>query len=81
MDKNALWAGRPDAWGGGSPGDGQEYSVDAFVSSVEVVPLDEPNDMMYPSITDQPDGCTKPYNQRWQVCHNWEEMTVPAPAH
>ena len=42
--KNAIWNGRPNDWGGGVPGDGQMYSKTTKISEVRITPFDEPND-------------------------------------
>ena len=77
--KNAVWNGRPDDWGGGSAGDGQEYNMTTFISSVRITPFDEPNDIMEVSTTDQPDGCEPSYQSKYpNACHTkWEKQDIP----
>ena len=54
------WNGYPNNWGGGHPGDGKIYSQTALVSEVKITPFNDPNDIMYMSIDDQPTGCEPP---------------------
>lgn len=51
------WNGNSNSWGGGSPGDGKEYSQTVLLSSVRITPFNDPNDVMVPDPTDLPDGC------------------------
>ena len=66
-------AGRADDWNGGFAGDNKTANVTTYVSEVRITPFNEPRDLMYPSIQDQPDGCTpnylSPYKSSPGVCH------------
>ena len=53
----SSWNGNSNSWGGGSPGDGKEYSQTVLLSSVRITPFNDPNDVMVPDPTDLPDGC------------------------
>lgn len=76
--QNKLWNGWPDDWSGGFPGDGKVYSQTTLISEVNITPFNEPGDVMYPSITDLPDGCATPYFQKYSdVCHpSWVAFQV-----
>lgn len=59
-DTARRWNGWPNNWGGGKPGDGKSYTQTAYVSSVKITPFNEPNDIMYMALDDQPSGCHIP---------------------
>jgi hypothetical protein len=76
--KNNIWNGDPNDWGGGVAGDGKSYNVSAKVASVRVTPFNEANDVMYPNLFDQPDGCVPNYHSKYTVCHpQWEAQSLP----
>jgi hypothetical protein len=79
--KNAIWNGRPNHWGGGTPGDGKVYNMTTYVSEIRITPFDEPNDIMEVSSADQPDGCQTFYQQKYpNDCHpHWEAQEIPSP--
>lgn len=77
----AGWNGYPNNWGGGHPGDGKIYSQTALVSEVKITPFNDPNDIMYMSIDDQPTGCEPPVIHQGSKCHTWTSFTVPPVVH
>ena len=44
--KNPLWNGTPDNWQGGTAGDGKQYNMTSYISEVNIIPFNEPNDIM-----------------------------------
>ena len=82
--KNSIWNGPANNWGGGTPGDGKEYQVKTYISSVKVTPFNEPNDIMYMGTVDKPGNpgnCVKPYNSKYDSCHPvWDSQLIPRPA-
>lgn len=71
---SAHWNGNSNSWGGGSPGDGKEYSQTVLLSSVRITPFNDPNDVMVPDPTDLPDGCDGFYATK--ACHKWQPVTI-----
>lgn len=64
------WNGYSDNWGGGKPGDGKTYTQTATVDYVSITPFNEPNDIMYPTPLDQPDGCEQVYYTQGGVSYS-----------
>lgn len=76
----AAWNGDPNDWHGGHPGDGKSYSQTAKVSAVRITPFNEPNDLIYMSVDDQPRGCVVPIIGN-KVCHEFTNKTIPPVIH
>lgn len=84
LDKNALWNGRPNFWGGGKPGDGTSYNSTVYVSEVNITPFNEAGDLMYQDTQDKPDGCAPNYHKKYDsspdICHApWDRQAIPSP--
>lgn len=73
-NKNHLWNGIPNNWGGGFAGDNKTHNVTTMISEVKITPFNEPRDIMYPQTNDLPDGCIPDYTQKYpsspDVCHS-----------
>ena len=50
------------------------------MSSIQITPFNEANDVMYMTLVDQPDGCQHPLlTPSWAPCHLWTPKRMPAP--